>query len=122
MNISTILLLLLIGLFSGVVSGFVGIGGGVVIVPALVFVMGMSQHTAQGTTLAMMIPPIGILAVLSYYKRGMVNFPYAFILAASFVIGGYFGSKLAISVSEEVAKKVFGFVLLIIAIKIIIGK
>ena len=93
MDLTTLVLLLAIGLIAGLASGFVGIGGGMIIVPALVFGLGLSQHMAQGTSLAMMIPPIGILAVMSYYKAGAVQVQYAAILATTFVLGAWLGSK-----------------------------
>src|SRR5688572_15749642 len=105
MTAGTILILILIGVIAGTFSGFVGLGGGIVIVPALVFIIGMSQHMAQGTTLAMMIPPIGILAVINYYKQGYVDIKSGLILSLSFVIGGYFGSRLALNMSPELIKK-----------------
>jgi uncharacterized membrane protein YfcA len=81
MTTQTILLLILIGLFAGMMSGFVGIGGGVIIVPALIYIMGLSQHEAQGTSLILMLPPIGILAVMNYYKAGQLNLNYGIIIA-----------------------------------------
>jgi len=122
MSMSTILILILIGVIAGGFSGFVGLGGGVIIVPALVFILGMSQHMAQGTTLAMMIPPIGILAVINYYKKGLVDMNSGVILALSFVIGGYFGSRLALSVSPEIIKKVFGVIIIALALKMMFSK
>lgn len=122
MTITTVLLLILIGVIAGAFSGFVGLGGGVIIVPALVLLVGMSQHMAQGTTLAMMIPPIGILAVINYYKKGLVDLNSGFILAGAFVIGGYFGSKLALSMSPDIIKKVFGIIVIAIALKMMFSK
>lgn len=116
------LTLILIGLVGGIASGFVGIGGGIVIVPALVFFLGFSQHNAQGTTLAMMIPPIGLLAVWNYYKSGMVNIKAAVIMTITFFIGGYLGSKLAVKLPADVVKKIFGFLMLIAAFKLIFNK
>ena len=119
---STILILILIGVIAGGFSGFVGLGGGVIIVPALVFILGMSQHMSQGNNLAMMIPPIGILAVINYYKKGLVDMNSGVILALSFVIGGYFGSRLALSVSPEIIKKVFGVIIIALALKMMFSK
>jgi uncharacterized membrane protein YfcA len=84
--------------------------------------LGMSQHMAQGTTLAMMIPPIGILAVINYYNKGMVDMRSALILAGAFLIGGFFGSKLALAVSPATIKKFFGVFVLLIGIKMLLGK
>lgn len=106
---------ILIGVFSGMVSGLVGIGGGIVIVPCLIYIFGFSQHAAQGTTLAMLLPPIGILAVLAYYKQGHVNLLAAGLMCLGFVLGGYLGGKIAVGLSEVVLRKVFGACLLIIA-------
>ena len=86
MDISTALLLLAIGLIAGIAAGFVGIGGGMIIVPALVFGLGMTQHMAQGTSLAMMLPPIGILGVMNYAKAGEININYALLLALTFIL------------------------------------
>lgn len=119
---STILILLAIGLVAGILSGFVGLGGGIVIIPALVFFLGMQQHTAQGTTLAMMLPPIGILAVMNYYKNNFVDMKAALILATAFIIGGYFGSKFAVALPAESIKKIFGIIILLLAVKMIFGK
>jgi len=119
MTIQTVVLLILIGLFAGAMSGFIGIGGGVVMVPALVYIMGLSQHEAQGTSLILMLPPIGILAVMNYYKAGQLNISYGVIIALAFVIGGYYGSKLALKLSPAVVKLVFGFLMLYIAGKMI---
>ncbi len=119
MTIQTIILLVLIGLFAGAMSGFIGIGGGVVMVPALVYIMGLSQHEAQGTSLILMLPPIGILAVMNYYKAGQLNISYGVIIALAFVIGGYYGSKIALKLSPAIVKLVFGFLMLYIAGKMI---
>lgn len=117
MNITTILGLLLIGLASGLLSSMVGIGGGTIIVPALVFLLAMSQKTAQGTSLAMLLPPIGVFAVMNYYKAGYVDFKIAGILCISFILGSYFGSKLALNLDESVLKRIFGVFLMIMAVK-----
>ena len=119
MTIQTILILILIGLFAGMMSGFIGIGGGVVMVPALVYIMGLSQHEAQGTSLILMLPPIGILAVMNYYKAGQVNVWYGVIIALAFVIGGYFGSKIALKMSPSKVKLIFGVLMLYISFKMI---
>ena len=122
MQTDTILILIAIGLTAGILSGFVGIGGGLLIVPALIFFLGMSQFEAQGTSLAMMLPPIGILAVLNYHKTGNLNWTYAIILAAVFIIGGYIGSKLSLSLSPQLVKKIFGVLMLAAAFKLIFSK
>lgn len=122
MQTDTILILIAIGLTAGILSGFVGIGGGLLIVPALIFFLGMSQFEAQGTSLAMMLPPIGILAVLNYHKTGNLNWTYAIILAAVFIIGGYIGSKISLSLSPQLVKKIFGVLMLAAAFKLIFSK
>ena len=115
-------LYILLGLFAGVLSGLIGIGGGVIIVPALVFLFGFSQHHAQGTTLALLVPPIGILAAWTYYKQGDVDIRVAALVAAGFLVGSLFGAKFAIGLSNVALEKVFGVALLLIAIKMILAK
>ena len=110
-----IFLYIIIGLFAGMVSGLIGIGGGIIVVPCLIYIFGFSQHTAQGTTLAMLIPPIGLLAAWAYYKQGYVNIPVAGLICLGFVLGGYFGARLAIGLPELILRKIFGVCLLIIA-------
>lgn len=119
MTTQTIIILILIGVAAGIMSGFVGIGGGVVMVPALVYILGMSQHTAQGTSLLLMLPPIGILAVMNYYKAGHVNVMFGVIIAIGFIAGGYFGSKLALRYSESIVKLVFGILMVCVSVKMI---
>jgi len=122
MNFGVIIILILIGLFAGVFGGFVGLGGGVIMIPALVYILGMSQHAAQGTSLAVMLPPIGILAAYNYWKAGELNMNYAMIIAASFIIGGYFGSKFALQMPVAMMKKIFAFALIIMAVNMLIKK
>ena len=119
MTLQTIIFLILIGLSAGIMSGFVGIGGGVIMVPAMVYLLGMNQHLAQGTSLLLMLPPIGILAVMNYYKADAVNWNYGIIIALTFVVGGYFGSKLALKLPPSTVKLVFGVLMLYISIKMI---
>lgn len=120
MDLSTLLILIVIGLLAGLLSGLIGVGGGIIIVPALVYFLGLSQHMAQGTSLALMLPPIGILAAMNYYKAGELNVKYAIVIAIAFIVGGYFGSKISIDViSETLMKKLFGIILLVTAIKIL---
>lgn len=115
-------LILLIGIVAGIFSGFIGIGGGLIIVPCLVYFFSMNQHQAQGTSLAMMLPPIGILAVYNYYKSGNVDFRVAGILCLSFIAGSFFGSKIAIALPAETVKRIFGAVIILLGIKMILGK
>lgn len=113
---------ILLGLVVGVLAGALGIGGAVFVVPALVYIFGWEQHMAQGTTLAMLVPPIGILAVLSYYKAGHVDFRVAALLCVGFIAGGYFGGLLANQLPSESLRRIFGVALLLMSLKMIIGK
>jgi uncharacterized membrane protein YfcA len=122
MQLSTIIALVFIGLAAGVLSGFVGIGGGLLIVPCLVYFLGMSQHEAQGTSLVMMLPPIGILACYNYYQAGSLNWKYGMILASVFVVGAFFGSKFSLKLSPQTVKRVFGVILFFASIKMIFSK
>ena len=115
----TIVMLLGLGLAVGVISGLIGIGGGVLVVPALVYVFGFSQHQAQGTTLALLVPPIGILGALTYYQRGFVNVQAAALICLGFVLGGLVGAKLAIAVPALLLKRVFGMAMLGIALRML---
>ena len=119
MSISTLVLLILIGLSAGLLSGEVGVGGGVVMIPLLMLLMGLDQHLAQGTSLAVMLPPIGILAAWNYHKAGFVEWKYAMIIAVTFIIGGYLGSRWAVTVDARTLKKIFGVIMLIGALKLI---
>ncbi|MCF8258748.1 MAG: sulfite exporter TauE/SafE family protein [Flavobacteriales bacterium] len=122
MTISSILILLIIGIAAGMLSGFVGVGGGIVIVPALVFFLGFTQHQAQGTSLAMMIPPIGLLAVWNYYKAGQVNMAAAAVLCLTFFVGAFFGSKLSIAMDPAKVKRIFAVVMMAASLKLMFGK
>jgi uncharacterized membrane protein YfcA len=117
MNITTLVGLLVLGLIAGMLSSMVGIGGGLLVVPALVMIFAMSQKTAQGTSLAMLLPPIGILGVWQYHKQGYVDFKVAAILCIAFIAGSYFGGKVAMNLSVSVIKKIFGVFLLLVAAK-----
>lgn len=121
MALSTLLMLILIGLLAGMLSGLVGIGGGIIMVP-LLLLLGFSQHQAQGTSLAVLVVPVTAVAVYNYYKEGFIDWKFAAIIAVFFVVGGYFGSKLAISIDQKMLKKIFGIVLLLVAGKMILGK
>ncbi len=112
---SHLFILISIGMAAGILSGFIGIGGGVVIVPALIYFMGMSQFQAQGTSLAIMLPPVGIMAFYNYYKAGQVNLTYAAIIAFTFIVGGYLGSKIALKLNPNVVRFVFGILMLYVA-------
>ena len=119
MTMQTLLFLVLIGLAAGFLGGLVGIGGGVLIVPALVLLLGLSQHKAQGISLAMILFPVGILGVINYYKKGYVDFKYAGLLAVGFLIGSYAGSKFSLSLPQETVKKVFAIVMILLALKLL---
>ena len=122
MDITTCIILIVIGLLAGILSGLVGVGGGILMIPLLIIFLGLTQHQAQGTALFAMLPPIGILAAMNYYKEGFVKWEYAAVIALAFVVGGYFGSKLSISLPAQTVRKVFGVIMLIGAIKLIFSK
>ena len=122
MSTSVLLILVVIGIITGFMAGMLGIGGAIIMIPALVLFLGLSQQAAQGTSLAVMLPPIGIIAAFNYYKAGQVNIKFALILAATFIIGSYFGSKLALNIPQPVLKKVFGILLLLVAAKMLFTK
>ena len=119
MSTQTIILVILVGLVAGILSGLVGVGGGIIIVPALVFILGFSQHQAQGTSLGILLLPAGIFAVLNYYKQGYIDLKVVLILFIGFLIGGFLGSKISLSLSEAAVKKIFAVVLLVIAGKML---
>ena len=122
MSTSMLLSLIVIGIITGVMAGMLGIGGAIIMIPALVFLLGISQQTAQGTSLAVMLPPVGIIAAYNYYKAGQVNIRFAIILAVFFLVGSYFGSKLAVTLPQQVLKKIFGILLLLVAAKMLFSK
>lgn len=122
MDTITIISLVVIGLLAGFLSGTMGVGGSVVMIPLLILWVGFTQHQAQGTSLAVLSIPVTLLAAFNYYKEGHVNLKFAAIMAVTFIVGGYLGSKLAISINQAVLKKIFGGVLLVVAIKMILGK
>ena len=121
MSTYTIVILLMIGLFAGILSGFVGIGGGIIIVPALVFFLGLTQHQAQGTSLFVLAMPVVALAVFNYWKSNNVNWNYGFIIAAAFVIGGFLGSKLSLKLSPSVVKLIFGVIMAYVSVRLILS-
>lgn len=115
-------LLLVLGLAAGILSGLIGIGGGVIIVPALIFLFGLSQHTAQGTTLAMLVPPIGILGAWMYYRSGYVDLKIAVLVGMGFILGSLFGAMFATRIPNVVLERIFGIAMLGIAVKMIFAK
>lgn len=122
MDWQTIGMLVIVGLLAGILSGFVGVGGGIIMVPALIWLLHYSQHQAQGTSLAVLMLPVVFLAVRNYYKEGMIDWKVVGVIAVAFVAGGYFGSKGALALPEDTVKRVFGVVMLFVAIKLILGK
>lgn len=119
MDIQTMLIVIIIGIAAGMLGGMVGVGGGLIIVPSLVYFLGFSQHSAQGTSLGLILLPVGILGVLQYYKQGHVDFRVVGILALGFLIGSYFGSKISLSLPQETVKKIFAVFMIIMAIKML---
>ncbi len=122
MSVTTIILLVIIGLVAGLLSGLIGIGGGVVMVPLFIMLLGYQQHQAQGMSLAVMLPPVTLLAALNYNKEGTIDWKMALVVSLCFVIGGFLGSKLALKIDNQTLKKIFGVVMLVIATKMIFGK
>lgn len=119
---TNIVLCLVIGLLAGILSGLLGIGGGLLMVPAFIYLFGLSAHMAQGTALTIMLPPIGILAVLTYYKNGNVDFRIAAFACLGFVLGGLFGAKLANILQADTLKRVFGIIMMLVSIRMIFGR
>lgn len=122
MTLTTVLILLAVGLAAGFLSGMVGVGGGIIIVPVLVYFLGFTQHQAQGTTLFMFLLPIGILGVMNYHQKGFVDFKTACVIATTFVVGSYFGSKVAISLDQKLVKQIFGGIIIILGAKMLFWK
>ncbi len=122
MSVSMLIIVIIIGIITGITAGMLGVGGAIIMVPALIFFLGFSQHMAQGTSLAVMLPPIGIVAAYNYWKAGHVDLRIALILALTFIIGSYFGSRFAINIPQHLLKKIFGLVLLMVALRMLIWK
>jgi uncharacterized protein len=119
MDIQTMLIIILVGVAAGILGGLVGVGGGIIIVPALVYLLGVSQKTAQGTSLALIMLPVGILGVLQYYKQGHVDFKVVGLLAIGFFMGSFLGSKIALSLPQATVKKIFAVLMILIAVKML---
>ena len=117
-----IIILLSVGLLAGYLSGLVGIGGGIVIVPVLVYALQFSQQQAQGTTLFMFMFPIGILGVMQYHKAGNVEWKSAAIIALPFLLGSLLGSKTALAVDQNLLKKIFGTIIILLGVKMLFFK
>jgi uncharacterized membrane protein YfcA len=121
MTPQTILMLVSIGLFAGLLSGFVGVGGGIIIVPALVFLLGLTQHQAQGTSLFVLMLPVVSFAVLNYWKSGNVKWEYGLVIAMTFIVGAYFGSKLSLKISPGLVQLIFGILMAYISFRMILS-
>ena len=122
LSMNEILVLLVVGILAGFLSGLVGIGGGIIIVPALIYFLGFSQQTAQGTTLFLLLLPTGAFAVLNYYNAGYIDWKASLIVASTFLIGGFLGSKVAISIDQNMVKKIFAAFMIIMGLKMLIWK
>ncbi len=123
MDINQIITLAIVGLLAGFIAGGLGVGGGIIIVPALVFFFGMTQHQAQGTSIAVLAVPIGFLtAAINYHKKGLINYKFALVLIATFLIGSYLGSLISVNIPAKSLKKAFGILMLIAGVKMILGK
>jgi uncharacterized membrane protein YfcA len=122
MSIGDIVVLILIGLTAGMVSGMLGVGGAIIIVPALVFFFGLTQHQAQGTSLAILLLPVGFLAFWNYYKQGYVNFKIAVIIIIAFFVGGYLGSVIAVRVPDRFLKTAFGILIIVLGFRMVFKK
>lgn len=122
MSITHLLILIAIGILSGLLAGVFGVGGAIIVIPALVFILGLSQHQAQGTSLAFMLPPVGILATWNYWKAGHVDWKIALVLSLTFVVGAYFGSNLSLNISDRSLRRFFGVLMMVMAVKMIFSK
>jgi uncharacterized membrane protein YfcA len=121
MNI--LLSLIIIGLLAGILSGFMGVGGGVVMIPLMILFLGYDQHQAQGMSLAVLAVPVTFIAAYTYHKAGhALDWKYALVIAVFFVVGGYLGSKFAVSLNQQVLKKIFALVLVVAAVKLFFSK
>jgi uncharacterized protein len=119
MTTEIIVILSIIGLLAGVLSGLVGVGGGIIVVPALVYLLGFSQAEAQGTSLGLLLLPVGILAVANYYNKGYIDIKVVLIMAIGFVLGGWLGSKMALTISQVTIRRVFAVFLFYTALKML---
>jgi uncharacterized membrane protein YfcA len=119
MSLQVIILLLIVGISAGVLSGLVGVGGGIIIVPSLVYFLSFSQKAAQGTSLGILLLPVGILGVLQYYKAGYIDMRSVCLVSFGFLAGSYFGSKIALNLSQDTVKKIFAVLMLLISLKML---
>lgn len=116
------ILYIILGLIAGIFGGMFGIGGGTILIPALVFLCGLTQHQAQGTTLAVLVPPIGLLAAMRYWQAGNVKLSIAAFICIGFFIGGFIGADFVQKFSDPILKRLFGAYLLVISLQMIWGK
>lgn len=119
MTFQTIVILILVGIAAGMLSGMVGVGGGIIVVPCLVFLLGYTQKTAQGNSLALLLLPLGILGVINYHKQGHIDFKVVLAMAVGFIAGNYFGSKWALTINEEKLKRLFAIILMLASLKML---
>ncbi len=122
MTTAQLVILIVVGILSGILAGVFGVGGAIIVIPALVFILGMNQHEAQGTSLAFMLPPVGILATWNYWKAGNVNWKVALVLSLTFVVGAYLGSHISINIPDKILRRLFGGLMILIALKMIFSK
>lgn len=118
MELQQTIMIALIGMAAGLLGGTLGLGGAIIIIPALVMLLGYSQQMAQGTALMMMVLPVGALAAFQYYQKGFVDVKAAMIMAAFFFVGGYYGAKFSTQIPQDLLKKAFALLLVVIALKI----
>jgi uncharacterized membrane protein YfcA len=116
-----VLAFIVLGLVAGALAGLVGVGGGIVIVPALVYLFHFSQKTAQGTTLALLVPPIGILAAYAYYKAGHVDIKAALLIILGFIVGSFLSAHFVSNIDDSSLTRIFGAFLLVVSIKMLIS-
>jgi hypothetical protein len=121
-TMNEIIVLLIVGILAGFLSGMVGVGGGIIIVPALVYFLSFSQQQAQGTSLFLLLLPTGIFAVMNYYKAGYVDWKVALIISSTFLLGGFLGSKMAISIDQNTVKKIFAVFVILVGLRMLIWK
>lgn len=121
-TMNEIIVLLIVGVLAGFLSGLVGVGGGLIIVPALVYFLSFSQQQAQGTSLLLLLLPTGVFAVMNYYKAGYVDWKAALIIASTFLVGGFLGSKAAIALDQNIVKKIFACFMILMGVKMLIWK
>ena len=122
MPLNVLIILIVTGIVAGTLSGSLGIGGGIIVVPSLIFLLGFSQHEAQGTSLFFMLPPIGILGAMNYYKAGHVNVKYALVLVVAFILGNYLGSLISIHLPAVTLRRIFGVFFFLVGLKMVIGR